>query len=323
VLAPPDLLALRPVATVHHLPRNSEACPLSLRDLVRALARTPASIPVIAAPLVAVARGALVAASQANAVVGLMPAGAPVELWFEAVAQAAHELAPRRPFFVSSVVRVDEGDPGGSMALADAYRLVEAGVTHLAVDVTALPLARRAQAAAQTASFAAERELAVDCVLPSDPECPLVAAEACAFVEEFEGWGVRADLVSVWMPAPEDAAQAASQLAALAEVGREVGDRPVVRRGPCSAALVSRLRGSGLRACEDGGMTLASCLKALPAELREPPGAGRRALWRIPERLAERLEALAYEDVAALIDSAGAGGTAEAARAALAPGLRR
>ena len=33
MLAPPDLLALRPVATVHHLPRDSEACPLSLRDL--------------------------------------------------------------------------------------------------------------------------------------------------------------------------------------------------------------------------------------------------------------------------------------------------
>ena len=320
--APPSLLALRPVAAVHHLPRESEACPLSLRDLLGALEGANAPLPIVVAPLVAIARGALVAAREADAVVGLSAPGAPPEAWFEAVVQAAHELAPRQPFFVSAVVRVEEGEDGGARAMAEAHRLVEAGVTHLAVDVTGLPLVRRAQAAAQTASFAAEREVAVDCLLPSEEVHALVPAEAAAFLEEFEGWGVRADLVSVRLPAAHGEA-AEAQLAALAALGRELGDRPVVRRGPLTPELSARLRASPLLACEDGGLALSACLRALPPELAEAARESRRGLLPLPEPLAERLEALAYGEVASLIESAGAGRGAGRVRSRLTPARGR
>jgi len=321
VPSPSNLLALRPVAALHHLSRGSEACPLSLRDLARALARRPAPLPVVAAPLLAIARGALVAASEADAVVGLFCAGAAApEPWFEAVAEAAHELSARRPFFVSAVVRVEDGEASPAQGRAFAYRFVEAGITHLAVDVTALPISRRAQAVALTAGFAAEREVAVDCVLPPDLASRNDPLEARAFIEEFEGWGVRADLVSLRVSAPVDRAAASSQLEALAAVGREAGDRPVMRRGPLSPPLLAALRGSGLCACEDGGAALSACMRALPGELRRAAAEDGRGTLAIPPALAERLEALAYGEVSSFIESAGAAGTATAALSALMAG---
>ena len=310
-----SLLALRPVSAVHRLDARSEACPLSLREIVRALQGRRATLPVVAAPVEPVARGALIAAKEAGAVLGLaLPGGRAPEPWFAAVARAADELAPRLPFFLSAEVRVEDGDPGFERAFAAAHRLLEAGLTHLAVDVSAVALPRRAQAAAHVAGPAAEREIAVDAVLPSgdiDPD------SAAAFLEEFEGWGVRADVVSVRLPAAADDAQACAQLAALDALGSALGGRAVLRRGPLSPALIARIAPSSLRLCEDGGAALSAGLRAIPAELRGAAGEGRGRDIELTEPVSDRLEALVYSEVASLVDRLGARGTAAALSAAI------
>lgn len=311
-----SLLALRPVSAVHRLDARSEACPLSLREIVRALQGRRATLPVVAAPVEPVARGALIAAKEAGAVLGLaLPGGRAPEPWFAAVARAADELAPRLPFFLSAEVRVEDGDPGFERAFAAAHRLLEAGLTHLAFDVSAVALPRRAQAAAHVAGPAAEREIAVDAVLPSgdiDPD------SAAAFLEEFEGWGVRADVVSVRLPAAADDAQACAQLAALDALGSALGGRAVLRRGPLSPALIARIAPSSLRLCEDGGAALSAGLRAIPAELRRgAAGEVRGREIELTEPVSDRLEALVYSEVASLVDRLGARGTAAALSAAI------
>ncbi len=314
-----SILALRPVSVVHRLEARSEACPLSLRELTRALGRRRATLPLVAAPLPAVARGALMAASEAGAVLGLALApGIAPEPWFAGVARGAEELAPRLPFFLSAEVRVEDGQAGLERAYATAHRLVEAGLTHLAIDVSAVALARRAQAAAQVAGFAAEREIAVDCMLPStggaiDPD------DAAAFVEEFEGWGVGADVVSARLPAADGEEDARAQVTALDALAAALGDRPVLRRGPLSPALAAIVAGSALRVCEDGGRALSASLRALPPELRAPAaGETRRGEVALPEALSERLEAFAYAEVASLIERLRASGTSAEVTAVLA-----
>ncbi|HTP25648.1 MAG TPA: hypothetical protein VMK12_08320 [Anaeromyxobacteraceae bacterium] len=286
-----------------------------MRDILRA-PRQEAPLPVIVAPLCAVARGALVAAQQAGAVVGLaLPSGSAPEAWFEAVATAADELAPRLPFFLSARVRVEGNDQGLVRARAVAHRLVEAGITHLAVDVTDVPLAKRAQAVGQVADLAAERELAVDCVIPTD--CAGNPEAAAAFLEEFEGWGIRADMVSARLQASATSMEAREQLASLAALSKALDNRPVLRRGPLSAAFLSLLPGE-MVACEDGGMAIAAGLRALPASLRGRDGHGRREPFALPDELAERVEAFAYGEVASFIEKLGSVGSAARLEAALA-----
>ncbi|HVI74949.1 MAG TPA: hypothetical protein VM683_08195 [Anaeromyxobacteraceae bacterium] len=312
-----SLFALRPVAAVHRLPPRSEACPLSLRDVLRGLAGRARALPVFVAPLPAVARAALVAAQEARAVVGIaLAAGVAPEPWFDAVARAADELAPRLPFFASAEVVIEPGEGALERAYAEAHRLVEAGVGHLAVDVAAVALPRRAQAAARVAGVASERELAVECVLA--PDAASEPAAAAAYLEEFEGWGVRADLVGVRCPAPAGRGEADRERAALDALSEALA-RPVLRRGPLGSDAAHAFTGGRLRVCEDGGAALAAGWRALPPELR---GRGAGARDRAPlEPASERTEALAYAEAAALVEALGAGGTAPELLAAL--GVRR
>ncbi len=314
-----SLLALRPVSAVHRLDARSEACPLSLREIVHALEGRRATLPLVAAPLAVVARGALFAAREAGAVLGLaLPPGSAPEPWFAAVTRAADELAPRLPFFLSAEVRVEDSEIGLERAFAAAHRLVEAGLTHLGIDVSAVALPRRAQAAAQVAGFASEREIAVDAVLPS-PHGDLDPELAIAFLEEFEGWGVRADVVSVRLPAAGDEAQARAQLGALEALGLALGGRAVLRRGPLSPALVASVAGSALRLCEDGGRALAAAMGAIPDALRAAAvGEAPRGQLALPEAVSDRLEALVYAEVASLVDRLGARGTVAGLAAAIA-----
>jgi hypothetical protein len=311
------LLALRPVNVVRRLEPRSEACPLSLREILYGLEGRRATLPVVAAPLTAVARGALIAAKEAGAVLGLaLPDGRAPEPWFAAVTRAADEIAPRLPIFLSGEVRVEDGENGLERAFAGAYRLLEAGVTHLGLDVSAVALSRRAQAAAQVAGPAAEREIAVDAVLPPadlDPD------RAAAFLEEFEGWGVHADVVSIRLPAALDDAQARAQLSALDALGSALGGRAVLRRGPLSPALAAAMAGSSLRLCEDGGLALSAGLRAIPGELRAGPAAdapGREV--ELSPAVSDRLEALVYSEVSSLVERLGACGTAPGLASAIA-----
>ncbi len=304
-----SLLALRPVSVLHRLEPRSEACPLSLRDVLRALEGRRGTLPLLAAPFGAVARGALLAAKEARAVVGFAaPPGCAPEPWFASVARAADEVAPRLPFFLSAEVRVEEEGDAMERAFAVAHRLMEAGLTHLAIDVTAVAPQRRAQAAAEVAGEAAERELGIEAVLPAaiaegDPE------PAVAFVDEFEGLGVRADVVSARLPAADKVGAARAQLAALDALGRALGGRPVLRRGPLSRATLAEASRSSLRLLEDGGAALAAGLRALPDDLRGAARTERPRELTLSGAVSERLEALVYAEVAALLEELGAGGT--------------
>jgi hypothetical protein len=144
-----SLLAFRPASAVHRLAPRNEACPLSLREVARGLPEGAPPTLIVAAPHPAIARAALMAAKGARAAVGIaLPGGAEPGPWFAAVAQAADDLAPRLPFFACADVAVGGGDDAAiDAAFTAAHRLVEAGVTHLAVDVAAVPLARRAEPA--------------------------------------------------------------------------------------------------------------------------------------------------------------------------------
>ncbi|MFL5272511.1 MAG: hypothetical protein ACJ79E_10655, partial [Anaeromyxobacteraceae bacterium] len=196
------------------------------------------------------------------------------------------------------------------------------GVTHLAVDVSAVSLPRRAEAAARLAGVAAEREIAVDCALPATDALPSVD-DAIAYVEEFEGFGVRADIVSVRCRPPADAASALAEARALGALAAALG-RPVLRRGPLPDVAIPALRASGVCAVEDGGRALAAGARAARNDAAARAAAGQadgKAGPLSPEAV-NRVEALAYAEASALLDALGASGSAAIAEAALIPRRR-
>ncbi len=325
-MSPPSLLAFRPVSAVHRLPPRSQACPLSLRDLLRAQGGVRRPLPIVGAPRPALARAALLAAQQAGAAIGLgLPGGGTPEPWFDAVTGAADELAPRLPIFLSGEVAVEAGEGGAERAARRAWRLVEAGFTHLAVDVSRVAVAERARAAAQVAGLAVEREIAVELLLPGDGE-PAGPEEAAAFQEELEGWGLRPDALGLRMAAPDGADGLRDQARRLAVLSAALGRTALVRHGPVTPVLLQVLRAAGVAAAEDGGRVRAAALATLPEEARrawEAPaerGAGEPAL---EPAAAARLEALAFAEALAVIEAMGAGGSAAALAAGItAPGPR-
>jgi len=101
------LLAFRPASVMHRLAPRSEACVLSLRDLLPPLAAVRRPVPLVVAPLAAVMRGTLLACQEARSAVGLaLPPGLAPEPWFAAAVAAAEELAPRLPIFLAAEVVV-------------------------------------------------------------------------------------------------------------------------------------------------------------------------------------------------------------------------
>jgi hypothetical protein len=312
------LLAFRPVAAIHRLPPHSQACPLSLRDVLRALpGRWP--LPIFRAPLPALARAALLAARQARSAVGLAPGpGQHPERWFDAVARAADELAPRLPVFLSGEVAVGRGEGALERARRLSHRLVEAGLTHLAVDVSLVPAADRARAAAEVAAPAVEREVAVECLGPDggagpDPE------EAAAFRDELQGWGLAPDAIGVRCLAPEGVEETRAQARRLGEAAAALGETRLVRRGPATGLLFRISRAAGLTAVDDGGRMLQAGLSALPPE--ERADVARRleegVLPGIPDEAAARLEGLAFAEAEAVLEALGSEGTGEAVEAGL------
>lgn len=309
------LLAFRPVAAVHRLPPHSQACPLSLRDVLRALPeRRP--LPIFRAPLPALARAALLAARQARSAVGLSPGpGQHPERWFDAVARAADELAPRLPLFLSGEVAVGGGPGALERARRLSHRLVEAGLTHLAVDVSLVPAADRARAAAEVAAPAVEREVAVECLGPGGPD----ADEAAAFLEELHGWGLAPDAIGVRCPAPEGLEETRAQARRLGEAAAALGETRLVRRGPATSLVLRISRAAGLTAVEDGGRLLEAGLAALP------PGERAELARRLEEGLVPgvsdeagaRLEGLAFAEAGAVLEALGSEGTGAAVEAGL------
>jgi hypothetical protein len=245
------VLAFRPASVVGRLSPRSDACPLSLRDLLSAAPSL--CFPSIEARSPEVAQAVLLAAKVLRASVGLaLPRGASPDPWFDALVRTADELAAGLPFFLSGEVVLEGAEPAAvERALHECWRLVGAGLTHLAFDTGALPPAARARALLEAAAPAQESGMAVDCVLPLAGEGGVRGA--AALIEELRGLRLPPDLVSVRCSAPADAAAARVQVAALERLGEALGGVPVFRRGPVSEAVLAAVASSTLRGCEDGG----------------------------------------------------------------------
>jgi hypothetical protein len=310
----PKILAFRTAVVVDRLPPRSEVCPLSLGDLLRAQDGDGRPLPIIRAPIAGVARAALIAAREADAAIGLfLPAGSPPQPWFQAVVAAADEFAAGHPFFLSSEVIVEGAAPDEvERAEQEAFRLVDAGITHLAVDVRALPAAERPRVFSAVAATAAERGACVDLAvsLEDAPKALFAALEAA---------GCPPDVVSVRCPEAAEQREARAQVVRMVRLCAELSGTPVLRRGPVTPAVLEELARSPVRGCEDGGAAAVAGIAVIPWERlqqREDDQSRTPALEQAAEELsrdaADRLEARAYVEVATLIDRLGAAGSATA-----------
>lgn len=306
------ILAWRPTSAVERLAPRSQACPLSLRDVLAGLGPYGMRLPIVLAPLAGVARAALLAAVQwRTALAVALPPGAAPEPWFEAVTRAADEVAPRLPICLSGEVRV----PGGSeeeleRACALSWRLVEGGITHLAVDLEALPLGEWTRALERVGEPARERELGLDLVLPRERGLPS-PARAAALVEELHAAGLAPDAASARCPLPRSEAEEHAQERLLIELCGWIEGTPVLRRGPVTPGLMARLGASPIKGCEDGGAAHAAACHAMGIEA--PPDAGPALGTRrlaLPPEIGDRPEALAYAETTALLDGLCAQGSA-------------
>jgi hypothetical protein len=304
------LSAFRPARAVQRLPARSEACPLSLRDLVATAAELGLVLPFVRAPSAAVARGALVAAKALGSALGLsLPRGGRADRWFAEVTGAADELAAGLPLVLAGEVAVaGDGALDVERAVAECWALVDAGLTHVSLDGTAVAPAERGRVLAEVAAPAVERGLGVDWVLPFE-DVSGAATGAVAGLQALARHGFRPDLAAVCCPAPEDERAARAQADGLARLALALRGTPVMRRGPVAPALLAALQGSPVRVCDDGGAAAAPASGAR-GEGAPAPEAGEEA---------ERREARAYAEATDLVEGLGASGSA----GALAAGLLR
>jgi hypothetical protein len=321
------VLAYRPASVLNRLPPRSDACPLSLRDLLDA---APAvKLPSLEAGSPAAARAVLVAAKVLHSTVGLsLPRGQDPGPWFREVAVAADELAAGLPLFLSGEVALeDEGAIAVERATSEVWRLVETGLTHVTVDASAVAPEERGRVLAEVAAPLRERELGFDAAVRVAGE-PGAGRRALSMIEDLRRRGARPDAISVAFSAPPDAETARGQLGVLDRLSAALRDLPVLRRGPVSPALLAFVRSSALRGCSDGGAAArASGLDGADgAGAQESPDSrARRERWqaRAEEMLgpdgADRLEARAYVEAAEFIEALGAGQSA----VAVAEGLER
>lgn len=306
------ILTWRPTSAVERLAPRSQACPLALRDVLAGLGPYGLRLPIVLAPVAGVARAALVAAVQwRSALAVALPPGVRPESWFEAVTRAADEVAPRLPICLSGEVTVSGGSEEElQRACARAWRLVDSGITHLSVDLEALPLPDWARVLERVGEPARERELGLDLVLPREQGLPS-PPRAAALIEELHAAGLAPDAASARCPLPGSEAEESAQERLLIDLCGWIEGTPVLRRGPVTPGLVARLGASPLKGCEDGGAAHAAACRAMGMEA--PPdagpalGTGRRAP---PPEIGDRPEALAYAETAALLEGLCAQGSA-------------
>lgn len=301
------ILAFRPASVVGRLAPRSAACPLALRELLGPAAELGLALPLVRAPQPAVARAALVAARGSGSALGLaLPAGQQPEPWFEAVTRAADELAGGLPIFLAGeVVLAGEAFMHVNRARDEASRLVGAGLTHLAIDAAAVAAPERGRILAEVGGIADAQGISVECVV-SLREGAASLPRAAALLEELAGLGLRPDLVSVRCRAPESADEARLQLATLERLGAALAGLPVLRRGPCTPALLGLLGGSAVRVCEDGGAAARAFAAARSKGGAAPAGDA-----------AERLEVRAWAEASDLLEGLRSSGSARALSRAL------
>jgi hypothetical protein len=310
VLSP--VLAFRPARVVERLEPRSAACPLSSKDLVRAAAELRLTLPLVRAPTAGVARAALVAAKQLQSVLGLaLPAGSPAAPWFEAVVQAADEVAAGLPLFLAGEVRVaGRRDAEVEVAYREAWTLADAGLTHLTVDLGAVPAEARAEVLTRVAAPALEGGLGLDCVVARGG-----ALEAGLLFGDLARAESLPDVASLPFDAPTTREGVQAQVRELLALCAALSGTPVLRRGPVTAELLQSLAGSPVAGCDDGGAAAEVALLALdllagPAsELsRQAPLAQAEAA--LGGGALARLEARAYGEVLDFLERLGAAGSA-------------
>ena len=203
-----------------------------------------------------------------------------------------------------------EGATQVDRAVSDAWRLVDDGITHLAIDVAAVTPPERGRIAGEIAQAAFDRGLSAEVVVPLG-EGARVGPLAAALFEDVSRRGTTPDLAGLRCPSPADADEARAQAIALARISQALAGIPLMRRGPVTPRLLELLRASPVKACEDGGAAAAGAVSLIPLELVEEPGAGQREspLERAAAELApdavDRLEARAYVEVLELIERLG------------------
>ncbi len=313
------ILAWRPTSAVERLAPRSQACPLSLQDVLAGLGPYGLRLPIVRAPVAGVARAALLAAAQWRTALAIaLPPGAAPEPWFEAVTRAADEVAPRLPICLAAEVVAAGGSDGDlERARARAWRLVEGGITHLTVDLEALPLAGWARALELVGEPARERELGLDLVLPREQGLPS-PPRAAALMEDLQASGLAPDATSARCPLPggEEEERAPERL--LVDLCGWIEGTPVLRRGPLTPGLVARLGASPLKGCEDGGAAHGAACRATGTPVPPDAGPGLEARRReLPPEIGDRSEALAYVEIAALLEGLCAQGSAEEIAAVL------
>jgi hypothetical protein len=306
------ILAFRPATVVARLAPRSDACPLSARELLGPGPELRLVLPIVRAPCAAIARAVLVAAKELNAVVGLaLPAGEVPEAWFAEVTSAADELAAGLPILLSGEVVVGgEGAMEVARASRQAWRLAQAGLTHLALDVSAVGAAERGRILCELGRAGAEHGICVEAIVPLGDGSQL-GRHAAVMLEQ----AAATDVVGVRCHAPADAAEARLQAAALARTCQVLTGTPLWRRGPVTAALLELLRGSPVRACEDGGSVAALAVGSIPQDGGEVSPA--RTGADLPGDGADRLEARAYVEAVDMMERLGASGSAVAVARAL------
>ncbi|HET9554776.1 MAG TPA: hypothetical protein VFP50_17545 [Anaeromyxobacteraceae bacterium] len=305
------VLAFRPARVVERLDPRSAACPLSSKDLLHAAASLRLPLPLVRAPTPGIARAALVAAKQAQAVLGLaLPAGGEPGPWFAAVCAAADEVAAGLPIFLAGeVVVAGRREAEVEAAFEAAWKLADAGLTHLTLDLTAVPASDREAVLEQVAAPALERGLGVDCLV-----APGGAAEDGRIFAALSRHDAGPDLASLRLEAPADTGEVHAQVKALLALCAALSGTPVLRRGPVTPELLGTLRGSPVVGCEDGGAAAEAGIALLP--LDPVAGAERSAadLARAEAALSEggrsRLETRAYLEVLDFLERLGAAGGA-------------
>jgi hypothetical protein len=307
------VLAFRPARVVERLGPRSAACPLSSKDLVRAAAELRLTLPLVRAPTPGVARAALVAAKQLHSVLGLsLPAGSPPEPWFKAVVQAADEVAAGLPIFLAGEVRVaGRRDLEVETAFKEAWAQADAGLTHLTVDLGAVPGEDRAEVLARVAAPALERGLGLDCVVARGG-----ALEAGLLFGDLARNQARPDVASLPLEAPATRAAVQAQVRELLALCAALAGTPVLRRGPVTPELLQSLAGSPVAGCDDGGAAAEVALLALEVSSGAGPATQRTApLARAEAALGggdlARLEARAYGEVLDFLERLGATGSAQ------------
>lgn len=290
---------------------RSGACPLSARELLGAGAAAGVVLPLVRAPVAGVARGALVAAKVFRSAIGLgVPAGVQAGPWFEAVTRCADEVAYGLPILLSADLVVEgEGATDLEQVTADAWRLVDAGITHLSVDVAAVDPAQRGRVAGELAQAIADRGVSVEIVVPVEGK--QTASRAAALFEEVARRGAAPDAAGVRCPSPSTEEEGRLQAIALARISQALSGVPVIRRGPITGRALELLRGSPVLACEDGGLAAAFALGILPAGLAAEAGAQRHgaleaAAEALPPDRMDHLEARAYGETLELVERLGA-----------------